>query len=128
MRETARLSTRTFISLTDVICRLKGRPDSEHEQAIIRVVIVALVFFYLMALKTFGDNDSVVISNEIWVLGGYLGLSCLYLVLIALSPTASVARRLVAMLTDIGVTSAVLHFGGAAGLFSSGGVRGTLSQ
>ena len=114
MRETVRLSTRMFLSLTDILCRLKGRPDSEHEQAIIRVVIVALVFLYLMFLKTLGNNDSAVIFNETWVLGGYLVVSCLYLVLIALRPAASVARRLIAMLTDIGVTSAVLHFGGAA--------------
>ena len=104
MRETARLSARIFTSFTELLCRLKGRPDSEHEQAIIRVVIVALIFFYLMYLKTLGNNDSRIILEEIWVLGCYLALSCLYLVLIALRPTASLARRLVAMLTDIGVT------------------------
>jgi two-component system, sensor histidine kinase RpfC len=114
MRETVRLPTKMFLSLTDVLCCLKGRPDSEHEQAIIRVVIVALVFFYLMCLETLGSNESVIIFNEIWVLGGYLALSCVYLVLIALRPMPSVARRLIAMLTDVGVTSAVLHFGGAA--------------
>ena len=114
MRETAGLSKRLFPPVTSVLSRLKLRPDSEHEQAIIRVVIVALVYFYLLFLKAFANNDSGVILHEIWVLGGYLAVSCIYLALIVVWPAASPARRLVAMLTDIGTTSAVLHFGGAA--------------
>ncbi len=114
MRETSGLSTRLFLPLTSVSSRLKRRPDSEHEQAIIRVVIVALVFFYLIFLKNLRNSASGVILDEIWVLGGYLIVSCVYLALIVLRPAASPARRLIAMLTDIGTTSAVLHYGGAA--------------
>jgi two-component system, sensor histidine kinase RpfC len=114
MREAAGLSARLFLLLTWVLSRLKRRTDSEHEQAIIRVVIVALVFFYLFFLRTVGNYESEVVSNELWVLGAYLIVSCLYVALIVLHPAASPARRLTAMLTDIGVTSIVLHFGGAA--------------
>lgn len=114
MRETAGLSARMLSALTAVLSRLKNRTDSEHEQAIIRVVIVALVFGYLLLLRTLGEKASIVIVYEIWVLGGYLVLSCIYVGLIVVHPRASPVRRLVAMLTDMGATSAVLHFGGAA--------------
>jgi two-component system, sensor histidine kinase RpfC len=114
MREAAGLPTRLFLPLKSLSARLKHRPDSEHEQAIIRVVIVALVFSYLMGIKVFADHDSAVIVHEIWILGAYLIVSCLYVVMIMLDPAASPARRLTAMLTDIGATSAVLHFGDAA--------------
>ncbi len=114
MSESAGLSTKLFIRPHSFSSRLKNRPDSEHEQAIIRVVIVALVFSYLVGLRIFSDNVSMVILDEIWVLGAYLIVSCIYVILILLRPVASPARRLTAMITDMGATSAVLHLGGAA--------------
>lgn len=114
MRESAGLPRKLFLPLKFLSSRLRHRPDSEHEQAIIRVVIVALVFSYLIGLKLFANNDSVVVLDEIWILGAYLIVSCIYVILIVLRPIASPARRLTAMITDIGATSIVLHLGGAA--------------
>lgn len=114
MRESTGLSNKLSLPFKSFSSSLKHRTDSEHEQAIIRVVIVALVFLYLISLKLFANNNSLIILDEIWVLGVYLIVSCIYVILIMLRPVASPARRLTAMVTDISATSAVLHLGGAA--------------
>lgn len=95
-----------------IIGRLKGRSDSEHEQALIRVVITGLVFAYLLGVEAAADVRSPTLISEIWVLGGYMLLSCFYVLIIIARPRPSPARRLVAMVTDFAATSAVLHFGG----------------
>jgi two-component system sensor histidine kinase RpfC len=95
-----------------VISPLRGRSDSEHEQAIIRIIIVGLLFAYLWAAGAVNDTQSD-IRISAFLAGGYFLVACLYLALIAVSPRASHVRRLTAMVTDFGMTSAFMHFGGA---------------
>jgi two-component system, sensor histidine kinase RpfC len=95
-----------------VIARLRGRSDSEHEQAIIRIIIVGLLFAYLWAAGAVNDTQSD-IRISAFLAGGYFLVACLYLALIAVSPRASHVRRLTAMVTDFAMTSAFMHFGGA---------------
>jgi len=96
--------------------RLGRCPDTEPEQAIIRVAIVTLVVAYLYWAGVF-DGD----SNNISVfLHRVMGISVLavswgILIAIVVSPEKSVMRRFVGMLSDMGYTSYALFGGGAAG-------------
>ena len=95
-----------------VAARLRGRPDCEHEQAMVRITIVGLLFGYLWATGAFKDTHSDV-QISAFLAGGYLVASCLYLALIVNWPGVSPLRRLTAMVTDFGMISAFMHFGGA---------------
>ena len=95
--------------------RLKGRSDSEHEQAIIRFVIVffAATYFYLLHHNAEFSNEAY--QYSVLVVGAYLLLSVIYIALIVVSPAASPIRRLAALVTDYLVLSLLMHFGEEAG-------------
>ena len=101
--------------LSSVLRRLKNRPDSEHEQAIIRVVITGLVLAYLFTQKATGDGESTRFMYGLYVVGGYLFLSCIHLSLIVIWPQKSPVRRLAGMVMDFSVISACMYFGDEAG-------------
>ncbi len=94
--------------------RLKQRPDSEHEQAIIRIVIVAFLALYFLVLSL---NSEPAVA-EYWygtLFGGaYLVLSLVYFLMIVVRPQKSVVRRLCAMVTDFTTLSLLMHWGGEA--------------
>ncbi|MGF1641182.1 MAG: ATP-binding protein [Rhodospirillales bacterium] len=98
-----------------ILGRLKNRPDSEHEQATIRIVITALVFAYLLSLKLTGDGGSSRLLYGLYVVGGYLLLSCIHFSLIVIWPQKSPARRLAGMILDFSAISASMHFGDEGG-------------
>ncbi|MFN0042136.1 MAG: ATP-binding protein [Alphaproteobacteria bacterium] len=92
--------------------RLKGRPDSEHQQAIIRCVIVALLALYFGLL-----GDSPAGSESDFRMGfryalGYLAMAIAIVVWIFADPRKCVPRRFVAMVGDQTTMSALLYFGG----------------
>lgn len=76
---------------------LRGRPDSEHEQALIRVVIVGLLTGYLLhALLTqpYPAHELLTLTQ----LGAaYFTVSCTIFIAILLRPKASHLRRLAMM-------------------------------
>ena len=91
--------------------RLRGRADSEHEQALVRIVIVALAFIYFLTfdwLRGFGDEG--VIYGTL-LSAGYLVLSTVYVGLIVARPGIAPARRITAMLTDMTMISAAMFLG-----------------
>src|ERR1700722_18423573 len=97
--------------------RLRGRPDSEHEQAIVRIVIVALASAYFLVLDwvhAFRD------PHFVWgtlLTAGYLVLSAVYVGLIIARPGVAPARRLTAMVTDMFMISVLMYWGrGSAAL------------
>ncbi len=97
--------------------RFRNRPDSEHEQAIVRVVITGLVFAYLLYLLSSRGSDHPHIGEitlGVLVVACYLFLSCIYLALIVIWPRASPSRRLTAMVTDFAGTSYLMYLGGEA--------------
>jgi two-component system, sensor histidine kinase RpfC len=99
------------VSLTErLISRLRDRNDSEHEQATIRIVIVLLLFIFLVATGALTSPERNVRISA-WLAGGYLLISCLYIVLIAAFPRVSPTRRVCGMATDFAATSAFMHFG-----------------
>lgn len=96
-----------------VVERLRDRPDSEHEQAIVRVVIVTALLAYFYGLATWEvplptSADTLLVLTALI----YLTLSCIHVVLILLQPGKSAARRVAFMITDVAALLAVLRLGG----------------
>lgn len=94
--------------------RIRRCPDTEPEQAFIRVVIVTLVVAYLYWAGVFDAEpaDGRVFLHRV------MGISVLIvswgiLVAILIDPQKSVLRRLIGMLSDMGYTSYALYGGGA---------------
>ncbi|MGD9743263.1 MAG: ATP-binding protein [Dongiaceae bacterium] len=95
--------------------RFKDRTDSEHEQAIIRVVIVlilAIYYFFLAYGAEFADPGF--LKGLYWSLG-YLALSVVGVGLIVAWPQVSPARRLAFMITDMATLAALMHWGNESG-------------
>lgn len=91
------------------------RPDSEHEQALIRVVITAIIFLYLWVSFRGGDASSDNILYAVIVAGGGFLLSIVLFCTIITSARKSATRRIIGMLVDLGGTSAALFWAGEAG-------------
>lgn len=96
----------------DVGKTFHNRPDSEHEQAFIRIVIVTIVLVYL-ASSAHADGQ---ISPSEWhtllIVGLFNVFSLGLLLRIAEHPTASPQRRILGMASDIGATCYVMQCGG----------------
>lgn len=85
--------------------RLTSRPDTEHEQAIVRVLVVAVLCAYLSpgALAR-GDHAT------LGVMFAYLAVSIVLVLMIIASPAASASRRIVAAAADNGVVTWCMAF------------------
>ena len=83
---------------------LRNRPDSEHEQALIRIMIVLCVLAYLLVFRT---ESSGTVSNGALavVFGSLLVFSVALLVAILHQPDVSPFRRVIAMVIDLGMTT-----------------------
>lgn len=89
--------------------RLKNRPDSEHEQAILRLAIGSVIFAYLYFAVSW---DGVIQPSEWKFL-----LTCLFLIAPALiiflstivRPHTSAVRRFIGMGLDLGATTYALY-------------------
>ena len=76
--------------------RLTGRPDTEHEQAAVRLIIGALVVLYFFPDITKSGGLQV-----LFVVSAYVAISVLIFLLILYSPAASPVRRVIALMTDL---------------------------
>ncbi len=94
--------------------RLAARPDSEHEQAIVRLLITVLLVLYLLP-NTEGPGRAVVL----YVGAAHFTLSVLIFANILYSPASSPMRRVVAMLGDFATVTCYMSLFGehAAPLF-----------
>ena len=93
--------------------RLQDRADSEHEQALIRIVIVGLLILLLLVFSALQHPDQKTRISA-WLAIGYFAVSASYLAAIIIQPRISPTRRLCAMTTDLAAISAFMHFGGEA--------------
>jgi len=98
--------------LSELGNRLRNRPDSEHEQSIVRIVIVGFLFVFFLIHGEEGTDSG--FGPGAIVAGSYLVISIIYIVLILLRPGASPIRRFTAMVTDFGTISALMYLGGEA--------------
>ncbi len=96
--------------------RLRGRPDSEHEQALIRLIVVSLICLYF-ATPQFAHwvNDAETVSLVRKLSLAFLAFSFLLLTHIFLFPRKSVVRRMLGMIADMTGVSLTLYLGGEAG-------------
>lgn len=96
--------------------RLSHRVDSEHEQALIRVVIGIFVALYVYSpLYTQGLSRPLALVSAQLALGLFLGLSLLIFLAIIIWPEKSVIRRLLGMVADLGTTTYAMMLGGEVG-------------
>ena len=94
--------------------RLAARPDTEHEQAIVRLVLGALIVLYLLPGALAQHLEPTIV-----VMLGYLVGSILILGHVLYAPGESPTRRVIATLADVGTLTFVMAFLGerAAPLF-----------
>jgi len=85
--------------------RLAGRPDSEHEQAIVRVVVTFLLVLYLVPGALARGADP-----AMWVMLAYLGISACLFTHILVAPGVSPTRRVFAALGDVATASFCMAF------------------
>jgi len=85
--------------------RLAARPDTEHEQAIVRLVVGALIVLYLLP-GAVAQN----LEPTIFVMLAYLGGASLIFAHILVAPGESHARRVLATLGDVATATWVMAF------------------
>lgn len=95
--------------------RFGNRPDSEHQQAFIRLIIAALILSYLLGLATTDPRH--LNPAFFWSLGVILAETVLGLglvIAIALNPGVSRVRRLIGMAADFSTLAAMMSMYGEA--------------
>jgi two-component system, sensor histidine kinase RpfC len=94
---------------------LSRRPDSEHEQALVRVVLtfVATAYLYWSAYKD--GLLSVQESRILWMCGFYLLFSAGLFIIITIVPKVSPVRRSLGIFGDLSTTSIGIAASGDAG-------------
>lgn len=101
--------------------RLKSRSDSEHEQAILRIVIVAGVLLYMAfrySPSTLGGGHAE--PMLVYGLAGDLVLAIALFVGICLWPAPSIHRRSAGMLADAGAATFCMFLAGESGVLMIG--------
>jgi two-component system, sensor histidine kinase RpfC len=91
--------------ITKLKARLAARPDSEHEQAILRLVISSAIIGYIF-FRLGGEVNPDGLAGWRWSLSaGFLLLSSLILAWILVDPRVNVARRLLGATADMAMSS-----------------------
>ncbi|MDX8388516.1 MAG: ATP-binding protein [Ghiorsea sp.] len=86
--------------------RLKSRPDTEHEQAIFRIIITAIVYCYLWY-----NSESTGTSLSL----AYLSLSFVFFGYLLTTTKISPVRRVLSISSDISALTLALYFTGEFG-------------
>lgn len=104
-------------SMTQFADRLRARTDSEHEQALLRIVIVATVFVYMATVYTPSKDDfqhtqlillSTLAVDLIFAFAIFVGI-CIW-------PGENVPRRIAGMFADAATATVVVFCSGEAGV------------
>jgi two-component system sensor histidine kinase RpfC len=98
--------------LAGVRARFKGRPDTEHEQAIVRLLIAAILFLYLLPQAFGGSEPNLPLFGAMIC---YFTLCGTVFAWIYFLPGASPARRVFGAILDVGSTSAFMYYLGEYG-------------
>lgn len=104
-------------SISKFRTRLRQRPDSEHEQAILRIVIVALVLIFMATTYSPGMDDA---KHTQLILLSTLATDLIFafavFLAICISPAANVKRRVAGMVADAATATIVVLITGEAGV------------
>ena len=95
--------------------RLAGRPDSEHEQAVVRVVIVLVLAAYYGSLAIAHPQAREGFVTGTLVAAGYGFVSLAFFGWIVAQPRVHPVRRLLAMVSDHSTLATLLVLGGSWG-------------
>lgn len=96
--------------------RLKGRKDSEHEQALVRVAIGTIIFIYFMSpMPLLWDDQAEHLVIPRLISSTFLLVSLVIFSAILYRPNVSLTRRLFAMVVDLTTLSVVLALTGKYG-------------
>src|SRR5574340_1079734 len=80
--------------------RLHARSDSEHEQALLRILIIGVILAYMALFHgsplRWSDNE----RNVVLTIAGFVAIAVAIFVAICIWPAASVPRRLLGMIAD----------------------------
>ena len=104
-------------ALTTLRERLKGRTDSEHEQALLRIVIVGLFLGYMATFHGWPGEWSEHERDIVAILSGFFAIATAIFVAICIYPEKNVPRRLIGMLADAGGSTWYLCVAGDYGFF-----------
>jgi two-component system sensor histidine kinase RpfC len=90
---------------------LRGRPDSEHEQAMLRILMLNLILYYVFALIVLkGHRPELVDSVLMFAVASCV--SWLILLHLILDPRSSIVRRVVGNIADVTMVSVFLYIAG----------------
>ncbi len=111
----AQEKTRTWNLVSIIRQRVKGRPDSEFEQATIRIVIATVITLYFVVSAVLGyvslSSPSLAIPLAIlYVVCGALWAA------IIVYPQVSPTRRIAGMVSDVSITLYCMYELGAVGV------------
>ncbi|HKJ70924.1 MAG TPA: ATP-binding protein [Gammaproteobacteria bacterium] len=96
-----------------VLDRLKQSPDTEPEQAIVRVAVVAVLLVYLEAYSFWSFGSFQPLFGAIASMAAYLGFSGFLFLWILYEPRALDSRRVLAHVGDLGIISGLMLLYGA---------------
>jgi two-component system sensor histidine kinase RpfC len=96
--------------LTRLARRFRQRPDSEHEQAMVRLAIALVIVVYLWGLQHFGQE----VSPMLLVMLAESSVGIALLAAIALRPGVSHLRRWLGMLADYATLTCLMVLSPAA--------------
>ncbi len=94
-----------------IASRFRNRPDSEHDQAIVRIAIIVVFLAYLIGVTSAGTRE----ASLTWVLLTLLVETVVgigLLVAIAVMPGVSHTRRWIGMVTDYTACGIIMHLQG----------------
>lgn len=94
--------------LARLASRLRGRADSEHEQALVRLVIAVLILAYLWGLAELGPAGGSDKTPMLLVMLAESLVGIGLVAMIAVAPAPSHLRRWIGMLADYGTLTALM--------------------
>ncbi len=112
MNETSLLNSTVLRNARKIRETFAQRPDSEHEQAIIRIVIVSIVLVYLVYSAFRDGTVNSTESHALWIVSMFTIFSLGVFLKILENPAMSPRRRLMGMFADISATCYVMYCGG----------------
>jgi two-component system sensor histidine kinase RpfC len=97
--------------------RLKARADSEHEQALIRLAVGAVFFFYLLPEALQDGLEATTLEKSLFLpMLGFMALAAAIFAAIVISPASSPARRVFGAVVDSAACSYFMARTGVNGL------------
>lgn len=100
--------------------RLAARQDSEHEQALLRIVIIGLVLAYMAVFHGWVNRWTDTDLHIVRVLSGFLGVAVAIFFAICVDPAPNKPRRIVGMVADATGCTWYMSVAGDYGFFVIG--------